>query len=370
MVHQYGGISATFCSRNVKVYTLEMTSPSPTPRSRRTKGSQRASIEDVARLAKVSSGTVSRALRGLPNVSEKTRAKVAAAAEQLQYVASPSASSLASGRMSTVGVVTPYISRWFFAEVLSGIDQVLQDSSFDLVLYMDTDGELFEKLPMRRRVDAVLLLTLPSDVPDVEGVATLGVPVGSLGVDIPGFSSVTIDDVAGAETAVNHLIGLGHRAIAMVTLDREFSINFRPPYLRSAGYHKALAAAGIEARPEFEVDGHSTIEGGEQAAAQLLSRPDRPTAIFVQSDEMAMGVLHTIRRAGLRCPEDISVIGFDDHELARVFDLTTVAQPAMRQGELLARQVLDQVLHGTPPSTTQLPTQLVIRGTTAPPHHG
>jgi len=223
---------------------------------------------------------------------------------------------------------------------------------------------------MRRRVDAVLLLTLPSDVPDVEGVATLGVPVGSLGVDIPGFSSVTIDDVAGAETAVNHLIGLGHRAIAMVTLDREFSINFRPPYLRSAGYHKALAAAGIEARPEFEVDGHSTIEGGEQAAAQLLSRPDRPTAIFVQSDEMAMGVLHTIRRAGLRCPEDISVIGFDDHELARVFDLTTVAQPAMRQGELLARQVLDQVLHGTPPSTTQLPTQLVIRGTTAPPHHG
>ena len=253
-----------------------MTSPSPTPRSRRTKGSQRASIEDVARLAKVSSGTVSRALRGLPNVSEKTRAKVAAAAEQLQYVASPSASSLASGRMSTVGVVTPYISRWFFAEVLSGIDQVLQDSSFDLVLYMDTDGELFEKLPMRRRVDAVLLLTLPSDVPDVEGVATLGVPVGSLGVDIPGFSSVTIDDVAGAETAVNHLIGLGHRAIAMVTLDREFSINFRPPYLRSAGYHKALAAAGIEARPEFEVDGHSTIEGGEQAAASCSAAPIGP----------------------------------------------------------------------------------------------
>ena len=103
------------------------------------------------------------------------------------------------------------------------------------------------------------------------------------------------------------------------------------------------------------------------AAAQLLSLPTRPTAIFVQSDEMAMGVLHTIRRAGLRCPEDISVIGFDDHQLARVFDLTTVAQPAFQQGALLAQQILARVLNGDEATTTQLPTQLIIRGTTAPP---
>ena len=344
-----------------------MTSPASAPRSRRPKATPSASIEDVAKLARVSSGTVSRALRGLPNVSEKTRARVIAAAESLQYVASPSASSLASGRMSTVGVVTPFVSRWFFAEFLSGIEQVLHEASFDLVLYVDTDGDLFEKLPMRRRVDAVLLLTLPSDVPDVEGVASLGVPVGSLGVDIAGFSSVTINDVAGAEMAVNHLIGLGHRSIAMVSLDKELSLHFPTPFDRTSGYQRALTAAGIEIRPELEVNGHSSVEGGQQAAAELLSRPDRPTAIFAQSDEMAMGVLHTIRRAGLRCPEDISVIGFDNHELSHVFDLTTVAQPALRQGELLARKVLDQVLNGSAPSTTELPTQLIIRGTTAPP---
>jgi len=326
-----------------------------------------ASIEDVAKLAGVSSGTVSRALRGLPNVSAATRAKVAAAAAELNYIASPSASSLASGRMSTVGVVTPFVNRWFFAEVLNGIQQVLQESSFDLVLYVDTDGKLFEKLPMRRRVDAVLLLNIPSDVPDVEGVKSLGVPVGSLGVEIPGFSSVTINDVAGAEMAVNYLIGLGHRKIAMVTLDKDASMHFRPPIERDVGYHQALAAAGIEVRPELEVNGYSTIEGGEQAAARLLAMPDRPTAIFAQSDEMAMGVLLTLQRAGVRCPEDISVIGFDDHEFARVLNLTTVAQPAFQEGEVLARRVLNQVLHGDEPSTVQLPTELIIRGTTATP---
>lgn len=170
-----------------------------------------SSIQDVADLARVSSATVSRALRGLPNVSEKTRARVYAAAQELNYIASPSASSLASGRMSTVGVVTPFISRWFFAEVLNGIGQVLQESHFDLVLYIDGDGKLFQSLPMKRRVDAVLFLSMPSDAPDVAGMASLGVPVGSVGVEIPGFSSVKIDDVAGAEMAVNHLVGLGHR---------------------------------------------------------------------------------------------------------------------------------------------------------------
>jgi DNA-binding LacI/PurR family transcriptional regulator len=320
----------------------------------------------VAKLANVSSGTVSRALRGLPNVSAETRARVTAAAAQLHYVASPSASSLASGRMSTVGVVTPFISRWFFAEVLNGIEEVLQTARFDLVLYIDGDGSLLQSLPMKRRVDAMILLTLPPEAPDVGNVASMGVPVGSVGVDIEGFSSVKIDDVASAEMAVNHLIGLGHTRIGMVTLGNEYSLPFTNIRDRDRGFIQAMSRAGLEPRPEMIVRGFSSVEGGERAAAQLLSLPERPTALFVQSDEMAMGVLHTIRRAGLRCPEDISVIGFDDHSLSRVFELTTVAQPAHQQGALLARSVLDQVLSGAAPRAEVLATQLVIRGTTAP----
>jgi DNA-binding LacI/PurR family transcriptional regulator len=269
--------------------------------------------------------------------------------------------------MSTMGVITPFVSNWFFGEVLNGVDQELQRAGFDLILYVDADGKLFETLPMRRRVDAVMLLTMPSDIPDIADVMNLGVPVGSLGIDIPGFSSVTINDVTSAEMAVNHLIGLGHRSIAMITLDDEAAISFQPPLDRGRGYRQALASAGIEYRPELVINGRSTVEGGELAAAQFLSLPSRPTAIFVQSDEMAMGALHTIRRAGLRCPEDISIIGFDDHHLARVFDLTTVAQPAFEQGALLAKQMLARVLEGHEATTTELPTQLVIRGTTAPP---
>jgi len=325
------------------------------------------SIEDVARLAKVSGATVSRALRNLPNVSARTRTRVLAAAAELNYTVSPSASSLASGRMSTIGVITPYVSRWFFAQVINGIEEVLQKAGFDLVLYIDDDGRTFQSLPMKRKVDGVLLLTLPSESPDVEGMRNLGVPVGSLHVDIDGFSSVLIDDIGGSSMATDHLIGLGHRRIASVTLDQNSSIPFKTKFDRSEGYRRSLAAAGIKADPKLIVNGESTVEGGMQAGAELLSLPHRPTAIFVQSDEMAMGVLHTIRRAGLRCPEDISVIGFDDHELSMVFDLTTVAQPAHDQGSLLAQHVLDQVQRGSPPKTTMFKTHLVVRGTTAPP---
>jgi DNA-binding LacI/PurR family transcriptional regulator len=326
-----------------------------------------ASIDDVARRAGVSSGTVSRALRGLPNVSDATGARVIAAATELNYTVSPSASSLATGRMSTIGVITPFVSRWFFAHVIHGIEEVLQAANFDLVLYIDEDGKTFQSLPMRRKVDGVLLLTLPPDSPDVSGVRNLGVPVGSLHVNIDGFSSVLVDDIGGSSMATDHLVALGHRRIAMVTLDQHPSVPFRTLQDRSEGYRRSLEAAGLEVNPQLVVNGESTVEGGMRAGAELLSRAPRPTAIFVQSDEMAMGVLYIIRRASLRCPEDISVVGFDDHELSNVFDLTTVAQPARAEGALLTHHVLDQVQRGAAPQTTTFPTHLVIRGTTAPP---
>ena len=327
-----------------------------------------ASIGDVARLAGVSGATVSRALRNLPNVSASTRARVLEAAEQLNYTVSPSASSLASGRMSTIGVITPFVSRWFFAQVINGIESVLQPAGFDLVLYIDEDGTTFQNLPMRRKVDGVLMLTMPPESPDVERVRNLGVPVGSMHVAIDGFSSVLIDDVESSAVATDHLIGLGHRRIAVVTLEQNSSLPFRTENDRFRGYRRSLTAAGIKVDPKLIVNGESTVEGGMRAAAELLSLAARPTAIVVQSDEMAMGVLHTIRRAGLRCPEDVSVIGFDDHELSGVFDLTTVAQPAHDQGVLLARYVLDQVQNGSPPRSDTLRTRLVVRGTTSPPN--
>ena len=330
-----------------------------------------ASIEDVAARAGVSTATVSRALRGLPKVSAATRERVLAAARDLDYVVSASASSLASGRTSTVAVVSPYIARWFFGQVISGAETVLRDAGFDLLLYTVGTSErrarFFSELPLRGRVDAVMVLAVPLDDSEVTSLAALRMPVATVGLAVPGFSSVRIDDVAGAMSAVNHLLTLGHRRIAMIA-GGSGPARFTAPRDRRAGYVTALGEAGIGAQADCEVDGHYTVDGGERAMASLLALSDLPTAVFVQSDEMAMGALRAIHKVGLRCPEDISVVVFDDHEMAALFDLTTVAQPVREQGAIAARQLLAALSGEGSPISEQVPTHLVVRKTTCPPN--
>ncbi len=190
-------------------------------------------------MAGVSTATVSRALRGLPNVSPATSAKVLAAAQELDYVISPSASRLASGQTRSVGVVAPYLGRWFFGQVLSGVEEVLREAGYDVLLYALPDeasrADFFARMPLRRRVDGVLILTLPMDAPEVEQLSALGVPLGSVGVPGPGISCVAIDDVAAARTAVNHLVNLGHERIAMIGGGPTEPIHFTVPHDRFGG---------------------------------------------------------------------------------------------------------------------------------------
>ena len=327
-------------------------------------------IEAVARLAGVSTATVSRALRGLPNVSAQTRERVIAAAAQLDYVASPSASRLASGQTRSVGVVSPYLGRWFFGEVLSGAEEVLRAAGYDVLLFALPDAaaraEFFARMPLRRRVDGVLILTLPLEDGEIAQLGNLGVPLGSVGVPGPRVSMVGIDDMAAARTAVNHLANLGHQRIAVIGGGPSEPLHFRVPHDRLAGYRSAMAEAGLAVPPGYEVDGRFTYAGGEEAMGQLLSLPTPPTAVFAQSDEMAMGAMRTVRRAGLRCPDDVSIVGFDDHELASVVDLTTVGQPVHEQGRIAAQMVLDR-LAGAQPQVRLVPTRLVLRASTSPP---
>lgn len=329
-----------------------------------------ADIIDVAKLAGVSTATVSRALRGLPNVSDRTRERVRAAAAELDYVSSPSASRLASGLTHSVGLITPYLGRWFFGQVLSGAARVLREAGYDVLLNALPDDasrdEFFTRMPLRRRVDGVLVLTLPLASRQVEQLRGLGVPIGSVGSPAPGFSSVGIDDFAAARMATNHLVNLGHSRIAMIGAGDSIPTHFITPDDRSDGYRAALMAAGLEAPGEYSVDGSYTTDGGEAAMVELLSLPNPPTAVFAQSDEMAMGALRAIRRSGLACPRDISVVGIDDHQLSRMFDLTTVAQPAELQGEIAAKQLL-ACLDGEAPRVEQVATRLILRGTTHPP---
>ncbi|MEV4493104.1 LacI family DNA-binding transcriptional regulator [Micromonospora coxensis] len=351
-------------------------------------------IDDVARLAGVSTATVSRALRGLPTVSAATRRRVLAAAEQLEYAVSPSASRLAGGRTGTVAVVVPRITRWFFGTVVEAVEDHLHQAGYDLLLYNLGGREQIRQRVLRtanlhKRVDAIMLVATPLRPADLTALARLELPgiTISSGSHVPGWPCVRIDDVAAARTATRHLLDLGHRRIAHISGDPDDELAFTTHLDRRRGYREALRAAGIDPDPSLDVESQFTIDGGTRATAELLARGEPPTAIFAACDEMAMGAISALRDAGLRVPQDVSVIGVDDHDLAGVLGLSTIAQPAAEQGRLAVRLLLDPLRTRTadpyaarvpeqraaddpddpPGQPVILPTRLVVRESTAPP---
>jgi DNA-binding LacI/PurR family transcriptional regulator len=333
-------------------------------------------IDDVARLAGVSTATVSRALRGLPTVSATTRERVLDAAARLGYTASPSASRLAGGKTHTVAVVVPRITRWFFSTVVEAVEERLHAAGYDLLLFNLGGSEnarqrLLYTSNLHKRVDALMLVATPLAERDFVAVSELALPgvTVSSGTPVPGWPSVRIDDVGAARTATTHLLTLGHHRIAHISGDPGDELAFSTHIDRRRGYREALRACGISPDPALDVEATFTISGGSLATIELLARGDPPTAIFAACDEMAMGAISTLRQHGLRVPEDVSVIGVDDHDVAGVVGLTTVAQPAAAQGRVAAESLLgplDTDGDGAAPDVI-LPTRLVVRASTAPP---
>jgi DNA-binding LacI/PurR family transcriptional regulator len=312
----------------------------------------------------------------MPNVSKTTRERVMRAAAELQYAASPMASGLVTGRVRSVGVILPYAGRWFFAEAIRGVEEALRDAGYDLVLHVLADArrrsDFFSSLPVRRRVDGLIVVALPLDDREIEVLRSLGLPLATVAEPTNGVHGDRIDNVAAARLAVQHLLNLGHRRIACIGGDLNGPEHFSVPGMRVSGYREAMAEAGLKVPEELELNGRYTAHGGELAMSALLSLPGgRPTAVFCQSDEMAFGALRALRRSGLRCPDDVSVVGVDDHELAETFDVTTVAQPVVAQAASAARWVvraLEERLDAHHPVDDVVihSARLVLRGSTAP----
>ncbi len=322
-------------------------------------------IRDVAAAAGVSTATVSRALRGLPNVDEATRQRVREVATHLDYVISPSASRLASGRTGSVAVITPAVSRWFFATVLSGVESVLQDAGVDLLLHSTATSGI-SAARLRGRVDGVLAISVPAEDPQLQRVIDLGLPTSLIGTWCEGAPSVMIDDVQAAVTATEHLIGLGHRCIALISGSAD-ARPATPSHARRSGFLQTMDQAGLEVGPQLEAHGAFTIDGGELAMEQLLLTQPRPTAVFAMSDEMAFGAMRALRRHGLSPGQDIALVGIDGHDMSGYLELTTVAQPVVELGRIAATWMLEQLADGRsrPPESIRVPTTLIVRGSSS-----
>jgi LacI family transcriptional regulator, repressor for deo operon, udp, cdd, tsx, nupC, and nupG len=329
-------------------------------------------IEDVAREAGVSVATVSRAMRGLPNVAPSTREHVLAVAARLDYRADPSAARLAAGRTRAVAIAVPMLDSWYFSKVMAGAEAVLSEAGYDLLAFtIDSDERRHRALggPLVKRVDGVILVDLRIPHEEATALAAGDVPIVTIGFEIAGASAVMVDDLGIAERAVEHLVALGHRDIALLGGVTDDPLRFTVPELRRAGYRRALRRHGIEHRHRYEAHGNFSVEGGREAMASLLDRDDPPTAVFAMSDEMAFGALREIWDRGLDVPGDVSVVGVDDHDIAAVVGLTTMQQEVASHGAVAARQLLDHLEQRELAATVRCAeTTLVVRSTTGPAH--
>jgi LacI family transcriptional regulator len=334
-----------------------------------------STIREVAKLSGVSVATVSRVFNGYADVSEATRQRVMATAKQLDYAPSAAARTLVKQRSQLIGVVLytgqehPDIQHPFFQEVLVGLKHGIGALGYDLLLFAtDLPGSSRDKPHsyLRRarhhRVDGVVLMGV--EVGDSEVQKLLASPTPIIGVDLdisgPRASYVTSDNVTGARLAVRHLHALGHSRIATIS---------GPPGTKAGddrmlGFRGEMQALGLEVRPGYEQEGDFYAETGEAGMHTLLGLDPRPTAVFVASDMMAVGALKAIRDAGVRCPEDVAIVGFDDIALAPLLSpaMTTVRQEAPEMGVAAGRSLIEMIEDPQVVAPVRvLPVELVVR---------
>jgi LacI family transcriptional regulator len=328
-------------------------------------------IRDVAKRAGVGVGTVSRVLNDHASVSERTRQKVLQAIAELDYAPNPVARRLSLGKTLTIAVIVPFFTRPSFVGRLRGVEYALADSEYDLILFnVETTAKrdaYFRSVPRRERVDGLLIISLSPRDADVDRFLQTGVPTVLIDARHPRMSRAVIDDVTGGRVATQHLIDLGHRKIGYVSDKLENPFNFVSSRDRYEGYCQALEEAGIAFRPEYHHQGEHGREEARVMARTLLSLSDPPTAIFAASDVQAIGVLQAAEDVGLRVPDELSVIGYDDIDVAEYVHLTTVRQPLFVSGVEGVEMLLESIVAPSPtPRRVLLPTELVVRGTTAP----
>ncbi len=328
-------------------------------------------IKDVAKRVGVTPATVSMVINNKPRISEETRRKVRQAIEELDYFPHEGARSLVLQRTNTLGVAAPFFTSYFVLETLSGIERAVRESDYNLVLYgtrglAETEEAVVTRIARERKVDGLISINLALKPEQVALFQRNNVRVICLENEAEGCDWVRVDNVSGAREATAHLLGLGHRSVALVT-----GPTGSVAKQREQGYREALLAAGLrpEDAPRIEAPNYSR-EDGLEAGARILAAKRRPTAVFVAAgDVCATGVLLAFKRAGVSVPREISLVGFDDQPFAELMEpaLTTVRQPMERMGREafgLLRDALKETRERTP-VRRDFETELIVRGSTS-----
>ena len=335
-------------------------------------GRRRATINDVARLAGVSKKTVSRVINRSPSVRPETREKIEAVIARYGYAPDPQARGLAFRRSFLIGLIYDNPNPQYVVNMQLGLLDGMRGSGFELVVHPCDRGsttlvpDIRAFIERQKLFGVVLTPSVSEDEAVAEMLREIGceyVRVASVAVDSEIHSIVTRDRHGGL-LAGRHLAELGHRRVGFISgPDR-----FRSSHERRGGFEEGLKEHGVALHADCVAEGAYTFESGMEAATRLMALRDRPTAIFAGNDEMAAGVLHAARRAGLAVPGDLSVIGFDDFQIAaRVWPpLTTIRAPTREIGRLAAERLLG-VTEGDKRDPEWRMPSLVVRDSTAPP---
>lgn len=328
----------------------------------------KATIYDVAERAGVSIATVSRVLNSPGQVNETTRLRVLAAIDALNFVPKAEAHARARKGIGRIGVLAPFFTYPSFVQRLRGISSVLSGMAWELVIYnVDTVTRreaYLASLPLTRRLDGLIVIALPFGDEAAQRLLSPGMDVVLIEFFYPEFSSVEIDDESGGQIVGEYLAAQGHRRCGFVGDAHVPSYAIPTSDRRLAGYSAALRAAGVALEDRYVSLAEHGLEPARLQAHELLSLPEPPTAIFAPSDTQAMGVLKAARERGLRVPEDLAVVGFDDVDFADYIGLTTVHQPLDESGRVAVELLLSQLESpGRPARRVNLPLRLIRRQT-------
>jgi LacI family transcriptional regulator len=335
----------------------------------------KSTIYDVARDAGVGISTVSRVLNDSPNVNPETRERVLASIQKLNFYPNANARGLTSSKISTVGVMAPFASRYFFMEILLGIGDELAGHGYDMLLYNLDDPlrhkQYLQKIVGEKKVAGLMTVSLSIDDEDFRMLQMAKIPLVLLDAEHPHANSIYIDNVEGAVKAVSHLVALGHKRIALINGSSDDAFQGVTARNRLAGYKRALKEADIDFDKDLVQVGDWHKFGGYEAAELLFSVSNPPTAVFCGSDLMALGAMEKAKKRGMRIPDDIAIVGYEDMEFAQYAGLTSLRQPLDIVGEMGAKLLLGAIAENKyKKQNIKVEPELIVRETTVKERRG